>query len=359
MRLIVTGGGTGGHIYPALEVARLARTRGFDVHYFGSLRGQESRLCADQGVPFIGFGSAPLYSLREPRGWQSVGRLALASLRAHGELSRHRPDVVFSTGGYSAAPVLFAARTKRIPSVLLESNSVPGRTTRMFIPNASAMAYVFQHTERFDTTGRGVRTGQPVRDALRLAAVRRQESAIPTVVVVGGSQGSAYLNDAVPRAAMALPKVRFIHATGRANFESVAAKVAPLELGDRYRLVPYLEQAELMEAYQTAAVAVGRSGGTVAEFAVFGLPSVLVPLPQSADDHQRVNAQEFADMHAATIAPQSASTPSNADVETLAVRIGQWIEDRAGRARAAEALRGWDVPDATERIVRLIEEAKR
>jgi UDP-N-acetylglucosamine--N-acetylmuramyl-(pentapeptide) pyrophosphoryl-undecaprenol N-acetylglucosamine transferase len=289
--------------------------------------------------------------MRTPRGWRSFVGLVRASLSATGALREARAEVVFSTGGYSSAPVLWAARRLRVPSVLLESNSVPGRTTRMFLPTARSFGFVFRHTESFTFGGRGVRTGQPVREALRQAARDRAPDAEPLVVVVGGSQGSAFLNSNVPKAAAALPAVRFIHATGRANYDAVAAEIAPLGLGERYRLAPYLEADELMDAYQRATLAVGRSGGTLAEFAAFRLPSVLVPLPQSADDHQRVNAREFVAMNAATMSEQ----PS----PDLADQIRHWIDDAPARAVAAQALAEWDMPDATARLVNMIEEAAR
>ena len=275
--------------------------------------------------------------------------LMRASIGATKALRAARADVVFSTGGFGAAPVLWAARRLGVPTVLLESNSVPGRTTRMFLPTAHAFGYAFRHTDGFTWGGRGIRTGQPVRTALRKAAAGRAPDTEPLVVVIGGSQGSAFLNSNVPLAAAKLPGIRFVHATGRAHFEVVSAEVAPLGLGDRYRLVPYLEQEELLDVYRRATLAVARSGGTLAEFSVFRLPSVLVPLPQSADDHQRVNAQEFAAMNAATVSEQ----PS----PDLADQIRHWVDDAGARAAAAKALAEWDVPDATERLVALIEEA--
>ncbi|MGV3616717.1 MAG: UDP-N-acetylglucosamine--N-acetylmuramyl-(pentapeptide) pyrophosphoryl-undecaprenol N-acetylglucosamine transferase [Fimbriimonas sp.] len=351
MKLIVTGGGTGGHVYPALEVARLAAERGAELRYFGSLRGMEGEACRAREISFQGFPSAPLYSLKTPRGWQGLLGLVRASAMATLAMRKSPPDVVFSSGGYSAAPVLWAARRLKIPMVLLASDSVPGRTTRMFIPTAHAFAFVFRHSDRFTFGGRGVHTGQPVREALRRAAQSRQPDEEPLVLVVGGSQGSAFLNENVPKAAVDLPGVRFLHATGRAHFEVVSNAIAPLELGDRYRLVPYLEQEELMDAYRRATLAVARSGGTLAELAVFRLPSVLVPLPQSADDHQRLNALEFAAMNAATVCEQ----PS----PDLAAQIRAWLDDAPARQRAAEAMAEWDVPDATARLVGLIEEAAR
>jgi UDP-N-acetylglucosamine--N-acetylmuramyl-(pentapeptide) pyrophosphoryl-undecaprenol N-acetylglucosamine transferase len=177
------------------------------------------------------------------------------------------------------------------------------------------------------------------------------------ILVTGGSQGSAFLNELAPEAAKLLPGTRWIHATGVANFEAVTKQHLP----ERYTAVPYLETEALSEAYQTASLAVGRSGGTLAEYALFRLPSVLVPLPSSADNHQLHNAEEFVSMNAATLLEQRDANP-----ESLAAAVGLWLnqeewicdsstaEEEGHRARATEALAKWDVPDATERIAKLV-----
>jgi UDP-N-acetylglucosamine--N-acetylmuramyl-(pentapeptide) pyrophosphoryl-undecaprenol N-acetylglucosamine transferase len=344
LKLVLTGGGTGGHIYPALEVGQMAAEQGAELRYFGSLRGQESAICGRLGIPFVGFASEPLWSLKTPRGWQAAIRL----LRATGEAKRafraDRPDVVFSTGGYSAAPVMAAARSLRIPYVIHEGNSMPGRTTRMFAPRAAAVACTFK-----TTIGRlpgAVRTGHPVRRELRAAALRRAET--PLVVVVGGSQGARFLNQGVPEAARQVPGLSWLHASGTGQFEEFRDAAKGIE---GYELVPYIEADRLADAYAHAMLAVARSGSTLAEFAVFRLPSVLVPLPTSADDHQRFNAREFAEMGAAILCEQ--------DGGNLGQAILEWTEDPARRVAAQKALSEWDIPDATARLASIIEDTAR
>lgn len=345
MRLILTGGGTGGHIYPALEVGRLAAERGAGLAYFGSRRGQEGRICADLGIPFQAFGAEPLVSMRTPRGWIALANLLRAQVEAGKALKRHRPDVLFSTGGYSAGPVVAAARRLRIPYVLHDSNSVPGRSNRLFAPQAHAFAIVFREAEHH-VRGRVVRTGQPIRKALRDAAAQRDPEK-GFVLVVGGSQGSAFLNGLCPPASSLVPGSRWLHSAGPAHAEAVR-RVAPAG----YEVVPFLEQDAMADAYRRAAVAVARSGGTLAEFACFGLPSVSVPLPSAADDHQMGNAKEFAAMGATLILPQAEADPTR-----LAESVQAWLSDPEKQIRAASALREWDVPDATERILTLVQEA--
>ncbi len=344
MRLAVTGGGTGGHIYPALEVARLAQERGSEIVYLGSLRGQEGEICRQKGILFQGFPSEPLYSLKTPRGWRSATALLRATVQAKAALRSAQPDVVFSTGGYSAAPVMAAARSLGIPYTIHEANSVPGRSNLMFAGKAAAFTCTFFATVKSHPTA--IRTGQPIRRELRSAVTERTDKG-NSIVVLGGSQGSAFLNEAAPAASSFLsPAVHFIHAAGRGNFESVVAKV---RVGENYQIVPYLETEQIVEAYLTSSVAVARSGGTVAEFAMFGLPSVLIPLPTSADDHQRENAKELVAFGGATLLDQSDATP-----ERVAEALDGWLSDAPRRVKAQAALQAWDVPNATEQIVDIL-----
>jgi UDP-N-acetylglucosamine--N-acetylmuramyl-(pentapeptide) pyrophosphoryl-undecaprenol N-acetylglucosamine transferase len=136
MRLVLSGGGTGGHVYPALEVARLARDRGHEILYLGSQRGQEAGVCQREGILFHGFPSQPLYSLKSPSGWKAAAALLQARMQARTALRAARPDVLFSTGGYSAGPVVSAARALKIPYMLHEGNSAPGRSNLLFAKEA-------------------------------------------------------------------------------------------------------------------------------------------------------------------------------------------------------------------------------
>lgn len=343
MRLVVTGGGTGGHVFPALEIAKAAREHGAEVSYFGSLRGQEGEASARFDFPFTGFPSEPIYSIKTPRGWSGLLKALRASRAARRELVRQGIDVVFSTGGYSAAPVMQAARSLGIPFVIHEANSVPGRSNRLFVKRASAFTCVFQHTTRLFPTA--IRTGQPIRAELRAAAAVAHERR-KLVTVIGGSQGSVFLNKRVPEAASLLSEpVQFLHAVGPKNFHGLQTTNLPVG----YEMKPFIEAPELALAYAEAMVAIGRSGGTLAEYAVFRLPSILIPLPTSADDHQLHNAKEFEQMGAATVLVEDRCTPS-----ALAEAIQSWTSDLERCQRAEQALQAWDLPEATTSITDLV-----
>lgn len=359
MKLVITGGGTGGHIYPALEVARAAS--GMEIQYFGSLRGQEGKASAARGIPFTGFPSEPLWSLKTLAGWRGLLSLQRSRGMARRAFRAERPDVVFSTGGYSAGPVVAAARDLGIPYVIHSADSVPARSSAMFAEKAASFTCVFRATERFLTTRKVIRTGQPIRYDLRKASLEAKVDGEPTVLVIGGSQGSEFLNQAVPRAAATGRfKGRVIHATGRDHFEKTKSRLSDLGLGADYEIHPYLETEALVQAYRAASVVVARAGGTLAEIAMFGLPSVLIPLPSSASDHQLENAREFEAMSAATVMWQPEDRRQPAPLATpggLADAIALWLGDATKREAASHNLKSWDIPGAADWIVRLIQEA--
>ncbi len=340
MRVIITGGGTGGHVYPALEICSIAQEEA-DLVYFGSHRGMEGAACEQRGILFKGFDSVPVYSYKSLEGVKALAKLMKASLEAKKVMAVMKPGVVFSTGGYSSAPVMRAAKSLGIPLAIHACDTIPGRSLRMFAGYAKVVTATFRATESI--LGREViRTGHPIRRELR-DAVRGREEERDLVLVLGGSGGAKYLNEMVPRAARMVPGIRVLHSAGKAQYDSAKGSILGLE--DRYDLRPYLEAEAMAAAYRTGALAIARSGSTVSEFAMARIPSILVPLPTSADDHQRRNAVEFEQMGAATLAEQDKTT-----AESLAEQINLWLNDQSRRDKAAQALSEWDVPDATLRI---------
>lgn len=363
MKLVVTGGGTGGHVYPALEVARFAREQGAEVLYLGSHRGQERTLAPKAGIAFRGFPSEPVYSVKSPKGWKALMNLARAMLQARTVLKEGNPDAVFSTGGYSSAPVVRAAITLGIPFVLHEQNAVPGRSNLLSAKRAKAVATTFHaaaaHFAQLNV-GRGgsspeiVRTGLPVRLDLREKAMERNLTmdAYPMrVLVVGGSQGAASVNEASLQAATRMTKdIRWLHVTGKKHFETIYHTYEKLGLASIYEVKAYLEGPEMAEAYSEASVVVGRSGaGTLSELAAFGLPSILVPYPHSHANHQHENAQEFASMGAASLIPQGELGAARLEESLLS-----WLDSGPARDSAQDALAGWDRPDAAAAIMGLL-----
>lgn len=355
MRLVVTGGGTGGHVFPALEVARLAKAEGHDVLYLGSLRGQEGRACERAAIAFRGFPSEPLYSLKTPRGWRAMSRLLWAVVKARKVLKASRPHAVFSTGGYSSAPVVSAARAMGIPYVVHEQNSVPGRSNLLVAKKAASVATTFHAAAQHFEGCHVVRTGLPVREELRILAAAQKLDIDPrplNVLVVGGSQGAAALNEAALATAKRLTNydLRWVHVTGKAHFETIFSTYEKLGIGSIYEVKSFLEGTAMGEAYAAANIVIGRSGaGTLSELAAFRIPSVLVPYPLAHAQHQLHNAREFEQLGAAVLLEQESLHPTK-----LQEAMEHWLTAPELREKAQSALVEWDQPDAARRILELV-----
>ena len=358
MRLIVTGGGTGGHVFPALEVARLARAEGWDVLYLGSHRGQERHSCEKAGIPFRGFPSQPLYSLKTPAGWKAGVNLFRASVQARGALKRARPHVVFSTGGYSSAPVVTGARGLHIPFVIHEQNSVPGRTNLIASKKAAFVATTFNAADAHFPEAKVVRTGMPVREELRTLAASHHlliDVNPLHILVVGGSQGAAALNEAALATAARMTErdLRWTHITGKTHFETIFPTFEKLGISQIYEVKSFLEGIAMGEQYARSSLVVSRSGaGTLSELAAFRLPSVLVPYPAAYANHQFHNAEEFAQIGAAVVIRQDGLHPAK-----LQEALSDWIDQPVRREQARQALQEWDKPDAARSILDLLAKA--
>jgi UDP-N-acetylglucosamine--N-acetylmuramyl-(pentapeptide) pyrophosphoryl-undecaprenol N-acetylglucosamine transferase len=318
--VVFSGGGTGGHLYPALAIADALRARRPDVRvvFVGARRGIESTVLPQRGeehhlLPLQGVDrSRPLQA------WRAFAGLAASLVRVARLFRRLRPEAVVVTGGYAGAAAGIAAGMRGIPLVLQEQNSVPGVVTRALTRWASEVHVAFPDAAVRLPRGERVRlTGNPVRpvSARPRAEARRffgiSEAAV-LVLVVGGSQGSAALNRAV--LAMArdvtsgrlrrLAGVELLWATGRLHHEKVVSELGGPDAPTWIRTLPFIE--DMPAALSAADLAVGRAGAMfTAELLNQGLPSVLVPLPTAAADHQTHNARALAASGAATVLPEA------------------------------------------------------
>jgi len=366
MRIVIAGGGTGGHTSPGLAVAACLRESGVDVHWIGSHSGIEARRVPEAGLPFH---PIPVGKLRRYWDWQNVPDLALRApaglARAWRLLRRLNPALVFATGGFVALPPALAARALRIPLVIHEQTSVPGLANRVAGRFARRIALTFPQTGSDFPPGRTVLTGNPLRPELRggtrAEACRRYglDDQAPIVYVTGGALGSHRLNrdvgEALPRL---LETCQIIHqsgdnkTTGDHAWLLGRARALPEGLGRRYALVAYVG-AELRELYAAAALVIGRSGaGTVNECCQLGLPALYVPLPGTSGDEQTANARLVEAAGGAVVFPQVSLTPGG-----LVEAVGRLLADPGGLAAMGARARTLAVPDAAERIVRLLLEA--
>jgi UDP-N-acetylglucosamine--N-acetylmuramyl-(pentapeptide) pyrophosphoryl-undecaprenol N-acetylglucosamine transferase len=355
----VTGGGTGGHVYPALSVADALVARGHtrdEVRFVGSRRGIEARVVPDAGYPIELLGGRGVQRSLRPRAvLVNVGAvfgLAGAFLRSLRLVGRYRPRVVVGVGGYASFPCVAAARCRRVPAVVHEQNAAPGLANRWAVRMGARAAVSLPGTE----LGDAVLTGNPVRQ--EIVDVRRHpDGARPLVGVVGGSLGARRVNDAALElygAWRARPDVTIRHVSGPRDFQRCGAALDTLRApSDRlaYELVEYEEH--MPDLYARASVLVGRAGAvTCAELAVTGTPSILVPLPGAPDDHQTANARALEAGGAAILV---------ADADLDGPRLAQELDALLRAPRRldgmGDAARAMGRPDAAARVADLVEAA--
>ena len=285
--ILFAGGGTGGHVIPALAVAHELRKRGREVMFVGTERGMEAKLVPPEGfrLAIIDIGGLNRVSMRQKL--KTLTRLPVVTLGC----SRFRAAAVFSMGGYVAGPPVMAALVRRIPVVVMEPNAVPGFTNRAIGPFVSRALISFPETARYFARGRAELTGLPVRQEF-FEIPPKPPSELLHLLITGGSQGSRTLNRAAqeswPLFRNAGLRIRIVHQTGTAGFQEVHEAFG--KSGIPGEVVPFIQ--DMPAAFAAADLVVCRSGaGAVSELAAAGKPSILVPFPFAADDHQTHNAQ--------------------------------------------------------------------
>ncbi|MGH0028499.1 MAG: undecaprenyldiphospho-muramoylpentapeptide beta-N-acetylglucosaminyltransferase [Myxococcota bacterium] len=351
-RWVVAGGGTGGHVTPALALAERIRARGDDVLLLGSDRGLEKKLVPDAGFELVTLPAGQVMG----RGLRDRVGAALAIARgtwaARRLLAERRIEIVVSVGGYAAVPAVVGALLRRLPVALVEPNAMPGRANRLFAGRAKRIFVQFREAaERLARPGdpRVLEPGIPLRSELVRAfadAPPRQAPSRPLrLLVFGGSQGARQINEAMIALAPSLDPAAFtvVHQTGEADRERVAAAWA--EAGVSAEVVAFAP--DMPRRYREADLAVCRAGAlTVAELAMAGLPALLVPYPFAADDHQAANARALADAGAAQVLD---ARPLAHD--DLAKRLEAFAAAPESLAAMGEAASKLARPDAAERIV--------
>lgn len=344
--VVFAGGGTGGHVFPLLAVADAMARLAPEVRavFVGTSRGIEARVVPERGYELCLVEVEPIRGGGAKGALRGIGRAAASLPAAARWLAEHRPRVVFSVGGYAAGPVSLAARVRGIPLALLEPNAAIGLSNQLVAPLVDRAYTAFPEPERHFRARVVRRTGVPLREGFEpqeLPAATRPLS----VLVLGGSQGARTLNEAVPRAlARAKTPVRVVHQCGSEHEAATRSLYAELGAGERAQVVSFI--ADMPSALGAAQLVISRAGASaVSEICAVGRPSLLVPYPFAAADHQRHNAESLARAGAAI-----AVADADATAERLAQELDGLAVDEARRGMMAATARRLGRPRAAAEI---------
>jgi UDP-N-acetylglucosamine--N-acetylmuramyl-(pentapeptide) pyrophosphoryl-undecaprenol N-acetylglucosamine transferase len=331
LKIVIAGGGTGGHCLPALGVIEEFRHRDVDVDWLwlGSSAGVEAEAASRAGVPFRSIQTGKLRRYFSLKIVTDAVRIPIGSAQAWQVLREFRPDVIFSTGGFVSVPTVFAG-SRLAPIITHEQTATLGLATKINLRFADVLAVSYEDTTRFADGWRGqtVVTGNAIRrsfdqgDAKRARARFGFSAELPLLFVTGGARGASAINHLV---AKLLPNLldrwQVLHQTGPASANDDAAMLRGLraawsdELQRRYQVVEFVNE-EIADVFAAASLVLARAGaGTVAELAYLGKPSILIPLPGTGGDEQRVNANVLANAGGAIVIDQTEATPERLEAE--------------------------------------------
>jgi UDP-N-acetylglucosamine--N-acetylmuramyl-(pentapeptide) pyrophosphoryl-undecaprenol N-acetylglucosamine transferase len=344
----MAGGGTGGHVIPAIAVARELRARGHQVRFIGTQRGIESKLvpAADFPIEWIVIGGLNRVGLLKTL--ESLAELPLSVWQASRMLDRSKAAAVFSMGGYVAGPVLLAALWKRIPVVVMEPNAIPGFTHRKLARFVARALVSFPETSKWFRNSEV--TGLPVRDQF-FESPSRTRGEVVTILFTGGSQGSRTLNNAAvaswPIWAGKYPKIRLIHQTGTNAYAGISEDFKATKLDGEVQ--PFI--SDMPSVFEQADIVVSRAGmGAVSELAAAGKPSILIPLPTASDQHQLKNAQAMEQAGAARLVLDAEWTGERFVNEVMSL-----LEEPGRLEKMSAAARSFAHPGAARRAAEVLE----
>lgn len=340
----MAGGGTGGHIIPALAVAEELRKRGHEPVFVGTRTGMEARLVPEAGFPIEWIEIGGLNRVGVLRRLRTLWQLPLSVLSVFGMLGRHRAGAVFSMGGYVAGPVVLAAILRRVPVAVMEPNAIPGLTNRKLARFTARALVNFEQTAGYFPKGRAEVTGVPVRAEFFATASERAGRTF-TLLVTGGSQGSRTLNNAGaaawPLFAQAGLAIRILHQAGRGSADALREPFRTSGLEGE--VVEFI--SDMPVAFAQADLVICRAGAsTVSELAAAGRPSILVPFPFAADNHQQHNADAMRKAGAALMITDSELTG-----ERFFAEVTRLMADRQQLQSMATAAKSLAKPFAAQK----------
>ena len=365
MKIVFTGGGTGGHFYPIIAITQKVNQIISHEHilgaklYYISDGPYDKKMLVENELLYEEISAGKMRTYFSFRNFSDIFKTFFGIINAIFKLFSIYPDVVFGKGGYASFPIIFAARILRIPVIIHESDTVPGRVNKWAGHFAKKIAISFPEAIEYFPKEKTAWTGQPILTEREHPAPRQEaleyfklEEGLPVVVIIGGSQGAELINntvlDALPRL---IKNYQIIHHTGVKNFTTVSGQAEVVLVDDkhksRYLPIAYLNSLQMKMAAGAANIIVSRAGSTISEIASWGVPSIIIPITTTNGDHQRKNAFSYARAGACSVIEEANMTANilNGEIERI-------LNDKIGYERMAQNAKAFGKPGAAEKIAR-------
>ncbi|GAA3628575.1 undecaprenyldiphospho-muramoylpentapeptide beta-N-acetylglucosaminyltransferase [Lactobacillus hamsteri] len=365
MKVIFTGGGTGGHIYPIMAIIERLKERGIstndEILFVGTQKGLESKIVPAAGVNFETIKIQGFNRKHPLKNFETINLFFKATKRAREILEDFKPDLVFGTGGYVSGAMVYEASRMHIPTMIHESNSVVGLANKFLGHYVDKICYTFDDAaKQFSEKKKLVKTGNPRSQqvlGLNIEPLDLKEKfgfnpEIPTVLVFGGSRGALAINRVMLKSLMDLKKkpYQIIWATGTYYFEAVQKKLENIDFGENIKVLPYIKNMPALLPEMTCVVS--RSGATsIAEFTALGVPAILIPSPNVTHNHQMKNAMDLEKAGAALVLPEDDLNPNN-----FVSSIDHILLDQKYANEMKKASKALGVPDASDQIIKVMQE---
>jgi len=356
IKILLSGGGTGGHIFPAIAIANALKSKLKDVEilFVGAKGRMEMDKVPQAGYPIKGLWISGLQRRLDLNNLAFPFKVVSSLLGAAKIIRQFKPDVAIGTGGYASGPLVYMASRKSVPTLILEQNSYPGITNKLLGKTVDKICVAYKELEKFFPKEKIVVTGTPIRKEILDLQVTRQDgldffglkSEKPVLLIIGGSQGAQKINEAIAKnlEKILAQNVSVIWQTGKPSFETARAEAEKCTNKDAVRVHDFITRMDM--AYAAADLIISRAGAiAIAEIIAVNKPAIFIPLPSAAEDHQTKNAETLVKGHAAVMIKESETD------NKLLKTITDLLKMKSTRLLLAQNLKRFERPDATERIV--------
>jgi len=359
LKIVISGGGTGGHIFPAVAIANKLKEHfpQADILFVGANGKMEMEKVPQAGFPIKGLWISGFQRKFTVDNLVFPLKLISSIRNAKKIVRKFKPDVAIGTGGYASGPLLYAATQKKVPTLILEQNSYPGVTNRILAKRVNTICVAYEGMEQYFPKDKMVITGAPIRKEIFKLNVTREEGLayfdlrkdLPVLLVVGGSQGARGINEAVAKNLDAILQtgVQLIWQTGSSSFESASEAVAHSNYSDRVKVVEFISSMD--KAYAAADILISRAGAiAIAEIVAVGKPAIFIPLPSAAEDHQTKNALALTEKDAGILLNETEAK------DKIVEYVAELVRSQKRRNQIIKHLKAFKNDDATEHIVKEI-----